>query len=98
VNTGDPQGKRALFDRASTFPVDPDIAHGRHALFSTATPRAGTVVVDCSSCGEHKRVQIVEAVARILRMNAWLPLIRYNRWMLCPSCERRGWCRVGWLD
>lgn len=97
MNTSDPQGKRALFDGASTSPVSKDIAQGRQALFSTATPRFGTVVVECSSCGEHKRIQIGEAIARILRASAWVPLIRYNRWLRCPSCERRAWCRVGWL-
>lgn len=98
MNTNDPQGRRALFESAPGT-VDPaPTAPGRQALFSTATPTPGTVVVECSSCGEHKRIQVGEAVARILRVSVWVPLIKYNRWMRCPSCERRTWCRVGWLD
>jgi len=98
VNTNDPQGKRALFNHASTSSVKADLGPGRQALFSTARPRLGTVVVECSSCGEHKRIRIGEATARILRVSVWVPLVRYNRWMRCPSCERRSWCRVGWFD
>jgi hypothetical protein len=98
VNTNDPQGKRALFESAPTANPQEDHPEGRQALFSTATPRSGTVVVECAACGEHKRVQTSEAVARILRVSLWVPLIKHNRWMRCPSCERRTWCRVGWLD
>ncbi len=98
MNTHDPQGKRALFEGGPSSARDEQQTPGRQALFSTATPRPGTVVVDCSSCGEHRRIQMGEAVARVLRLTLWVPLIKHNRWMQCPSCERRAWCRVGWLD
>ena len=96
MRTDDPQGKRALFENG---PDDTgQVAEGRRAIFSTAVPTPGTVVVECSSCGEHCRIQLGEAVARILRLSVWVPFVRHNRWMQCPSCERRTWCRVGWLD
>lgn len=98
MNTKDPQGKQALFDSAPLSAPAREASTGRRALFSTATPEPGTVVVECSKCGEHKRIQTGEAIARILRGTLWVPLIRYNRWMRCPSCEQRSWCRVGWLD
>ena len=98
MKTDDPQGKRALFESAPVSAPNQQPVQGRKAVFSTATPRPGTVVVECSSCGEHKRIQMGEAVARVLRLTLWVPLLKYNRWMLCPSCEGRAWCRVGWLD
>lgn len=98
MNPHDPQGKRALFESGPSPAPDEQQTQGRQALFSTATPRPGTVVVECSSCGEHRRIQMGEAVARVLRLTLWVPLIKHNRWMQCPSCERRAWCRVGWLD
>lgn len=98
MNSRDPQGKQALFDSAPTSPIPPETPAGRRALFSTAAPRPGTVVVECSTCDEHKRIHAVEAIGRVLRMTLWVPLIRYNRWMRCPSCEQRTWCRVGWLE
>ncbi|MDH5615237.1 MAG: hypothetical protein OEY62_01695 [Acidimicrobiia bacterium] len=98
MNSDDPHGKRSLFESAR--PTDPSENHarGRQALFSTAAPRPGTVVVECSQCGEHKRIQTGDALTRILRVSLWVPLLKHNRWMRCPSCERRTWCRVGWLD
>ena len=98
MNPHDPQGRRALFESGPSPAPDERQTQGRQALFSTAAPRPGTVVVECSSCGEHRRIQMGEAVARVLRLTLWVPLVKHNRWMQCPSCERRAWCRVGWLD
>ncbi len=98
MKTTDPQGKRALFESAPVTIPEEQQTPGRQALFSVATPRPGTVVIECSSCGEHRRIQVGEAIARVLRLTLWVPLIKHNRWMQCPSCERRAWCRVGWLD
>ncbi len=98
MKTTDPQGKRALFEAGPVEGRPEPRVEGRKALFSTATPLSGTVVVECSTCGEHKRVGLCEVIARILRISLWVPPLEYNRWMRCPSCERRAWCRVGWLD
>jgi hypothetical protein len=97
MKSTDPQGKRALFEIPPTTPP-PQASSGREALYSVATPEPRTVVVECSACGEHKRIEVLEAIARVLRATVWVPLLRHNRWMRCPSCERRAWCRVGWLD
>jgi hypothetical protein len=97
MKSGDPQGKRALFESPPAAP-SPRPGSGRKALYSIAIPEPRTVVVECSTCGEHKRIEALEAIARVLRVTLWVPLFRYNRWMRCPSCEKRAWCRVGWLD
>ena len=97
MRSDDPQGKRALFESPPATPAAPPGA-GREALYSVATPEPRTVVVECSRCGEHKRIGTLEAIARVLRVTLWVPLLRHNRWMRCPSCEQRAWCRVGWLD
>lgn len=47
----------------------------------------GTVVVECSSCGEHRRIQLGDAIACVLRISAWLPFLRHNRWTLCPPAS-----------
>lgn len=98
MKTDDPQGKHALFEHAPAPGRASDLAPGRRAVFSVATPHSGTVVVECSACGEHKRIPLGEAVARILRFTIWVPLLRNNRYIRCPSCEQRAWCRMGWLD
>ena len=103
----DPLGKRALFEHAPTGPaeggLDEDpLAGGQHeggktALYSTGPHRPGSVVLECSRCGVHTRMSAVEAGVRIAMVSAWVPpLKRHNRWMLCPECGRRTWCRVRW--
>ena len=98
MKTDDPQGKRALFESAAMMGQPEHRPEGRKALFSTAYRRPGTVVVECSACQEHRRIQVGEAIARIVRISLWVPLLKHNRRIRCPSCERRAWCRVGWLD
>lgn len=97
---GDPNGKRALFGK----PVDvaPDlleagrVAEGRQALYSTGPARPGTVIVDCSSCEVRSRVSLVDIGLRIMQLSVWLPGRRHSRFMRCPSCNRRTWCRILW--
>ena len=94
----DPQGKRALFETPAVEMSEESAERGRTAVFSTSTPIPGTAVVECSSCGVHTRIGFAEAIVRILSFTLWVPLKTHSRWMRCPSCERRAWCRVGWLD
>jgi hypothetical protein len=30
-------------------------------------------------------------------ISIWIPGRQYSRWMQCPNCQRRSWCRVNWL-
>ena len=101
----DPLGKRALFSPPPTAPDhhlnnDPLVggseSEGREAVFSTGPHRAGTVVLECSSCLSRTRMSTVEAGIRILFISAWIPGKRYSRWIQCPECERRTWCRIHW--
>ena len=72
-------------------------ANGKNALYTAGPRRGGTVVVECSRCLNHTRMSTVEAVVRIAFVSAWLPGRRFSRWMQCPECERRTWCRVHWM-
>jgi hypothetical protein len=40
----------------------------------------------------------IEAFVRILYVSVWIPGKRFSRWVQCPECERRTWCRIHWLD
>lgn len=102
----DPHGKRALFEAPPTEPEDaieddplvggePD--RGIEALYSAGPHRRGTVVINCSHCGVHSRVSLVEVTVRILAISFWFPGKHFSRWMQCPNCQRRSWCRVEWL-
>ncbi len=55
------------------------------------------MVLECSRCGVHTRMTAIEAGVRIAMLSLWIPGKRYNRWMLCPECERRTWCKVRWF-
>ena len=75
------------------FPVD---AEGRRALFSPtdARPAAGSVTVDCSSCGARSSLTPSQAV-RTMVPSVHLPLLRRHASLIrCPACGRRAWCRV----
>jgi hypothetical protein len=103
----DPLGKQALFtpppmaeedDLVSDDPLvggqKPD---GRHALYSAGPRRRGTVVLECSRCLNHSRMSVVEVAVRIAFISAWIPGKHFSRWVQCPECERRTWCRVHWF-
>ena len=98
----DPEGRRSLFET----PAEPDAGTvgaghappGREVFFSTGPHQTGTVVIECSSCGERSRVLAVEAVLRVLSLSLWFPGRRHSRWIRCPSCHQRAWCRIGWAE
>jgi hypothetical protein len=90
----DPLGKRALFEMpAVDIPGDED---GPEAVFNHTRPADG-VTIECSRCGDTSHVPIADALMSIAKLTIWLPGPRFNRWMTCPSCDRRAWCRVSWL-
>lgn len=91
----DPQGKRALFE---TPPIPlPDDDGGKDAAFSHESPPLTTVLIECSSCGAETRVPLDDAIRRVLDLTLWFPWRRYGRWITCPACGKRTWCRVRWL-
>jgi len=92
----DPQGKRALFE---TPPMDLTVDdEGHEAVFShEPTSSPATVLIECSACEVAVRTPITDALRRIMDLTLWFPWRRYGRWMTCPSCDRRTWCRVRWL-
>ena len=103
TRNADPFGKRALFsppvssdeDRQAATPSDTE---GVRALYS-AKPAGGpgTVTLECSRCQSHLHLTLVEAGVLILSFSLWIPGFRYNRWLRCPVCERRTWCRIHWI-
>ena len=101
----DPQGKRALFEALLVDiddPLEDDVLHdpkrreGQAALFSTGEHQSGTGVIDCSHCGTKTRASHVDIGVRIALISLWIPGKHFSRWMQCPNCQRRSWCRVAW--
>ena len=102
----DPMGKNALFSPPPMAPIEDLIVDdhpvkppdGKHALYSAGPRRKGTVVLECSRCLNHSRMSTVEAGVRIAMISVWVPGKRFSRWMQCPECERRTWCRIHWFS
>lgn len=103
----DPLGKRALFEAPPAeaedlLRSDPlvggDKPEGRAALYSSGPRRPGTSVLECSHCGTRSRMSTIEAMVRVLAVSAWIPGLRYNRWVQCPQCIRRTWSRIDWCS
>jgi hypothetical protein len=103
----DRQGKRALFETPPIDVEDPlqgDPIVERHqvdgyeALYSAGPREPGTALMTCSSCGVKSRITIIEMAVRILAISVWIPGRTYSRWMQCPACQQRRWCRVEWLS
>ena len=101
----DPDGKRALFEAPpleieDPLRDDPLISHepedGHEALYSVGEHEVGTVVITCSRCDVRSRISLIESIVRILAISAWVPGRPYNRWIQCPACQTRSWCRIDW--
>lgn len=101
----DPKGKRALFEAppaeiddplADGALHDPEHHDGQAALFSTGEHQSGTGIIDCSHCGTKTRASHVDIGVRIALISLWIPGKHFSRWMQCPNCQRRSWCRVEW--
>jgi hypothetical protein len=95
----DPQGKRALFSdsNATNLLPPPSTRGGKTSLYSTAERKAGTLVVECSSCHGRSRVNYVEFAIRQLPIALWIPWRHYSRFMTCPACGHRRWLAARWL-
>ena len=102
MSDSDPMGKSALFSPPPMAPTETAIdgapsPTGKHALFSAGPRRKGTVVVECSRCLNHSRMTNVEVGVRIAFLSLWVPGRKFSRWLQCPECERRTWCRIHWF-
>lgn len=102
--TGDPQGKRALFDPsagdAGERTIRPTVATGqagKQSLFEAAERKPFTVVMHCSECGTKSRVSYVEYAARHFPLWLWIPGRSYSRLLRCTYCERLTWQAVNFL-
>ena len=102
----DRQGKRALFETPpihvdDTLDDDPFAERhhgdGQEAVYSAGPREPGTAVLTCSGCGVRSRISVVETVVRIFAISMWVPGRTHSRWMQCPACQQRRWCRVEWL-
>ena len=103
----DPRGKRALFETPAVVVDDTvrddvlitlDLREGRAALFSVGPHQTGTGVVDCTNCGARTRISHLEILVRIVLISLWIPGKEHSRWLQCPNCQRRSWCRVEWAS
>ncbi len=99
----DPTGKRALFEAPVAAAPDALVPgrtrDGKSALFSTGPPRTGTVLIDCSSCRARSRISLGDLGVRMLKLSAFVPTRRtHPHWLMCPTCGRRTWCRIGWNE
>jgi hypothetical protein len=94
-------GRRALFgpppiEGEAHLPGSHD--EGREAYFSSGPHETGTVVVDCSRCSARTRISLIDAGIRIAAFSVWIPGRRHSRFIVCPACRRRAWCRVSLLE
>ena len=73
---------------------------GKAELFSDVR-QPGTLVVECSACGESTRVSYVDFALANLPFSVWLPPLPnlpFNRRMTCPSCNEWTWVRAHWTQ
>jgi len=70
----------------------------RAALFSAASRRPGTLVVECDACHARSRVSYVDLGRRSLPIPIWTPWRRHSRLARCPACEQRTWLAARWWD
>ena len=71
---------------------------GKAALFSDVR-QPGTLVVECSTCGESTRISYVDFALANLPFSVWLPPLpnlQFNRRMTCPACGEWTWVRAHW--
>ena len=71
---------------------------GKRALFSSAVPKLGTLVVECSRCHGRTRLSYPEFARRHLPYWAWTPWRRYSRYVSCPACGQRAWVAARWFE
>ena len=74
---------------------------GKAALFTDDLRRPGTLVIECSGCGQSTRMTYIDFALALLPFSIWLPplgQLPYNRRMTCPACAQWTWVRAHWLQ
>jgi hypothetical protein len=71
---------------------------GKAALFSAASRKPGTLVVECSRCNGRTRVSYLEFGRRHLPYWVWTPWRRHSRYVTCPACGERSWVSARWFE
>lgn len=102
--TGDPQGRRALFDPSPgdeaervMRPTVPAGQAGKQSLFEAAERKPFTVAMSCAECGARTRVDLIEYARRHFPFWLWIPGRTYSRLLRCAACERLTWQAVSFL-
>lgn len=102
----DAKGKRALFEAPpleieDTLRDEPLVERhdtdGHEALYSAGHHERGTGVITCSHCKVRTRLTLIEIAVRSLALSPWIPGRNYSRYMPCPACQNRAWCKVEWM-
>jgi len=100
-----PAGKRAIFSASSEEPLSPDppgtpVEALPERSESHDAPRAGTVVVECSSCKERTRVTYFDFALLNLPFALFVPIPgrRFKHRMSCPACGSWTWVEAHWLE
>lgn len=94
----DAKGKRALFETPPIVIEDSDASRVDNKKDRpTGDEFRGSALIDCSSCGSITSLTQVELGIRVLAISLWVPGRTYNRYIQCPSCQTRTWCRVEWF-
>jgi hypothetical protein len=104
----DPSGKRAIFSASSEdsapgsppgVAATPEIDRPERPV-SNDPARPGTLVVECSSCGERTRVTYFDFALLNLPLGFYVPIPgrRFKHRMTCPACSRWTWVGARWLE
>ena len=56
----------------------------------------GSIGVECSSCGAHSDVDMLEFAMLHMPLWFWRPGRGFTQFMTCPSCRRRTWVSASW--
>jgi hypothetical protein len=70
---------------------------GRRALFSAASRRPGTLVVECGTRRARSRLGYLDLARRSLPIAIWMPRRTHSRLARCPACEQRTWLAARWF-
>lgn len=94
----DPKGRKSLFERPPLTP-EPPAEEGRRAFYTAPPdgPPPDSVPIHCSRCDVTSHVTRTELARRVMSLTLWAPWRDHSRWITCPACSRRAWCRVSWV-